>query len=221
MGREDAAPAFWKTAVAGQAGGMLGMSISYPFDTVRIRLQTDPAIRGQSMVAAAKWITRLDGPMALFRGLFVPVMGYGETRYARSPSPDSLTCITRTPSPSPSPPPPPVRLHQRGGLLHQLWLASFLQESKRHRCRGRWRAHLCWRERRWRVGPGASADRAGEGEPSKGRLSSTTPPPDTTQHPPTHATPTQHRPNTDPTPTQHPPIVSDPDGDADRGNEHG
>jgi len=69
--------AFWKSFVAGNVGGMLGQTVSYPFDTVRIRMQTDPALRGRSMFYTARSIMQVDGISALFRGIVGPVIGYG------------------------------------------------------------------------------------------------------------------------------------------------
>ena len=70
-------PALFKSFVAGNVGGMIGQFLCFPFDAVKIRMQTDAAMRGRSMIAVAKHITRSDGILALYRGLLVPVLGYG------------------------------------------------------------------------------------------------------------------------------------------------
>ena len=68
---------FFKSFLAGNVGGMIGQFLCFPFDAVKIRMQTDAAMRGRSMIAVARHITRSDGALALYRGLLVPVLGYG------------------------------------------------------------------------------------------------------------------------------------------------
>ena len=68
---------FFKSFLAGNVGGMIGQFLCFPFDAVKIRMQTDAAMRGRSMIAVARHITRSDGTLALYRGLLVPVLGYG------------------------------------------------------------------------------------------------------------------------------------------------
>ena len=55
---------------------MLGLSLAYPLDTIKVRIQTRPgAYRG--MLHCASTLVRAEGLLALYRGLLSPVVGYG------------------------------------------------------------------------------------------------------------------------------------------------
>ena len=61
----------WKDLTAGTIGGVSGVVVGQPMDTVKVRLQTNAAYRGTwhclSTTAAR------EGPLALFRGVLPPI----------------------------------------------------------------------------------------------------------------------------------------------------
>lgn len=92
---------FWKSFLAGNVGGMFGMTLSYPFDTVRVRMQTDAAVRGKSILYAARHVMRSpEGWRALYRGLAVPVVGYGSINAVAFATNDSCQAFFANQSPT-------------------------------------------------------------------------------------------------------------------------
>ena len=80
MGGGDGGAPLWHSLVAGTCGGILGQLLSFPVDTVRVRMQTEGMLgraRQPGMWATARDIMRSEGPFALYRGLLVPCLGYG------------------------------------------------------------------------------------------------------------------------------------------------
>jgi len=75
--KANAPPAGWKSVVAGTCGGVFGLSICYPLDTVKVRFQTRPAGTYNGIWHCISTIAKTEGVAALYRGLTSPVFGYG------------------------------------------------------------------------------------------------------------------------------------------------
>lgn len=69
--------AWWKSFVAGNVGGIFGLSLAYPLDTVKIRLQTRDASAYRGTLHCFQSMVRKEGVTSLYRGLLAPVIGYG------------------------------------------------------------------------------------------------------------------------------------------------
>jgi len=72
--------AWWKSFVAGNVGGIFGLSMAYPLDTVKVRLQT--RVVGSSgaytsMRHCAVSMFKKEGFWSFYRGLLSPALGYG------------------------------------------------------------------------------------------------------------------------------------------------
>eukprot|EP00752_Nemacystus_decipiens_P002013 g1933.t1 len=61
----------------GTVGGVVGMSVVYPLDTVKSRMQTSGHSRYSSIASVLSSMARSEGVMSLYRGLLSPVTGYG------------------------------------------------------------------------------------------------------------------------------------------------
>ncbi|CAM9876139.1 unnamed protein product [Scytosiphon promiscuus] len=68
-------PAFWHDLLGGTVGGVVGMTVVYPLDTVKCRLQTTTRYKGTLDVLTS--MARKEGLMSWYRGLLSPVAGYG------------------------------------------------------------------------------------------------------------------------------------------------
>ena len=65
-----------KYAVSGYIGGMFGIFVAHPFDTIRIREQVDGKNFSSGMIGFQKTV-RNEGFMALFKGVVPPLIGLG------------------------------------------------------------------------------------------------------------------------------------------------
>ena len=70
-------PSAWKHFVAGNLGGIFGLTLCYPLDTVKVRLQTRSTAEYKGMSDCLLKMTRNEGINSLYRGLASPVIGYG------------------------------------------------------------------------------------------------------------------------------------------------
>ncbi|CAM9462708.1 unnamed protein product [Scytosiphon promiscuus] len=70
-------PSFCEELMGGTVGGVIGMSVVYPLDTAKSRLQTSGQSRYSSTVNVLTCMARKEGAMSLYRGLLSPVIGYG------------------------------------------------------------------------------------------------------------------------------------------------
>ncbi|CAM9460092.1 unnamed protein product [Pylaiella littoralis] len=70
-------PSFWQELLGGTVGGVVGMTVVYPLDTVKSRLQTSGRSRYSSIANVLTTMARSEGTMSLYRGLLSPVVGYG------------------------------------------------------------------------------------------------------------------------------------------------
>ncbi len=68
---------FIQEFIAGNVGGLIGISLVYPLDTAKIRLQVYPHYGGT--VHVIKQMIQTDGFKSLYRGLLSPAMGFGLT----------------------------------------------------------------------------------------------------------------------------------------------
>ena len=62
---------------AGNIGGLVGITVVYPLDTVKIRLQTNKEYKGAYDVITK--MIRSDGIGSLYRGITSPAIGFGLT----------------------------------------------------------------------------------------------------------------------------------------------
>lgn len=62
--------------IAGCVGGISGLVVSYPFDTLKVRIQTHPG-HYSSAVHCFKSMVKKEGAMSLYRGVLAPAVGYG------------------------------------------------------------------------------------------------------------------------------------------------
>jgi solute carrier family 25 carnitine/acylcarnitine transporter 20/29 len=70
-------PVWWKHFVAGNAGGIFGLTIVYPLDTVKVRIQTRPRGTYTGIIHCLTSTVKNEGLMSLYRGIASPVLGYG------------------------------------------------------------------------------------------------------------------------------------------------
>jgi len=70
-------PPFLVHFAAGTFGGIFGLTLCYPLDTVKVRIQTRPAGTYTGIAQCMGTIARTEGVSALYRGLMSPVLGYG------------------------------------------------------------------------------------------------------------------------------------------------
>lgn len=68
---------FLQEFVAGNAGGLIGITLVYPLDTAKIRMQVYPQYKSAPEVI--KDMVRQDGAKSLYRGLLSPALGFGLT----------------------------------------------------------------------------------------------------------------------------------------------
>ena len=73
---KENAPA-WAHAVAAQIGGMVGLAVVHPVDTVKIRMQARVSAPPVSAVSTVSSLVQREGPMALYRGIGAPMVAYG------------------------------------------------------------------------------------------------------------------------------------------------
>jgi len=67
----------WKNFISGGFGGMCTVVVGHPFDTVKVRLQTQSATSPLYSGAwdCTKQTVSREGPRALYKGMFAPLMG--------------------------------------------------------------------------------------------------------------------------------------------------
>lgn len=63
--------------VAGNAGGLAGITLVYPLDTAKIRMQVYPQYK--SSIDVIRTMVEQDGVKSLYRGLLSPALGFGLT----------------------------------------------------------------------------------------------------------------------------------------------
>jgi Mitochondrial carrier protein len=68
---------FIQEFVAGNVGGLIGISVVYPLDTAKIRMQTHTHYKSTSDVL--RKMVQTDGVQSLYRGLASPAAGFGLT----------------------------------------------------------------------------------------------------------------------------------------------
>jgi len=68
---------WWKPFAAGNVGGIFGLSLAYPLDTVKVRMQTRAAGTYKGIAHCIMTMGRNEGPLSLYRGLLAPIVGYG------------------------------------------------------------------------------------------------------------------------------------------------
>src|SRR5689334_3933674 len=67
----------WKDFIAGTVAGMAGLASGHPFDTVKVRIQSQPTKYPSSSFKSLFKITRSEGIHGLFKGMEAPLMGVG------------------------------------------------------------------------------------------------------------------------------------------------
>jgi Mitochondrial carrier protein len=68
---------FIQEFVAGNVGGLIGISVVHPLDTAKIRMQTHTQYKSTS--AVSRKMVQTDGVQSLYRGLASPEAGFGLT----------------------------------------------------------------------------------------------------------------------------------------------
>lgn len=68
---------FWQEFIAGNTGGLIGITVVYPLDTAKIRLQCYPQYSSAFQVISH--MVKNDGVKSLYRGLLSPATGFGLT----------------------------------------------------------------------------------------------------------------------------------------------
>ncbi len=68
---------FLQEFIAGNTGGLIGITVVYPLDTAKIRLQVYPQYTSAFQVI--NHMVKTDGVKSLYRGLLSPAMGFGLT----------------------------------------------------------------------------------------------------------------------------------------------
>lgn len=70
-------PPFLVHFAAGTFGGIFGLTLCYPLDTVKVRIQTRPNGTYTGILNCMQTLIRTEGTLSLYRGLLSPVLGYG------------------------------------------------------------------------------------------------------------------------------------------------
>ncbi|KAF0975442.1 hypothetical protein FDP41_005436 [Naegleria fowleri] len=68
---------FWKDFVAGNIGGMCGILAGHPFDTLKVRIQTQPQKYNGDIFNTLYRIVKNEGVHGLYKGLASPLFGVG------------------------------------------------------------------------------------------------------------------------------------------------
>jgi len=74
-GEKNASREQIKDLIAGTMAGLVSKIIEYPFDTVKVRLQTTPEKYGNSAIRCFRAMVENEGYTSLFRGLPAPLFG--------------------------------------------------------------------------------------------------------------------------------------------------
>lgn len=67
----------WKSFLAGTVGGVFGLTLVYPLDTVKVRIQTRPMHTYNGILHCLNTTIQQEGYKSLYRGIASPVIGYG------------------------------------------------------------------------------------------------------------------------------------------------
>ena len=67
----------WHETFAGTVAGISGLSIMFPLDTIKCRLQTRPQEYNNKAFLVLQRMVQKEGPQSLYRGLLSPALGYG------------------------------------------------------------------------------------------------------------------------------------------------
>ncbi len=68
---------FFQEFIAGNVGGLIGISVVYPLDTAKMRLQVYPQYKSAYDVLTS--MAKADGITSIYRGLTSPALGFGLT----------------------------------------------------------------------------------------------------------------------------------------------
>jgi len=85
----------WHSLVAGTCGGVIGLTVSHPLDTIRVRMQI-ATNNTMGLLGTARSITEAGGWRALYRGLAAPCMGYGAINAVAFATDDTAKAVLRT-----------------------------------------------------------------------------------------------------------------------------
>ena len=69
---------FFQEFIAGNTGGLIGISVVYPLDTAKIRLQVYPK-QYTSTYHVMSTMIKNDGITSIYRGIASPALGFGLT----------------------------------------------------------------------------------------------------------------------------------------------
>ncbi len=69
--------AAWHESFAGTVAGISGLSIMFPLDTIKCRLQTRPQEYNNKASLVLRRMVQKEGLLSLYRGLLSPALGYG------------------------------------------------------------------------------------------------------------------------------------------------
>lgn len=67
----------WHESFAGTVAGISGLSIMFPLDTIKCRLQTRPQEYNNQATQVLRRMVKTEGFLSLYRGLLSPALGYG------------------------------------------------------------------------------------------------------------------------------------------------
>jgi solute carrier family 25 carnitine/acylcarnitine transporter 20/29 len=70
---------FFNEFIAGNIGGVLGISVVYPLDTAKVRLQVTGIETYKSSFDVLSSMIKKDGLFSIYRGLLSPATGFGVT----------------------------------------------------------------------------------------------------------------------------------------------
>jgi len=101
---------FLHSFLAGNFAGICGLTLSYPFDTVKVRLQTQPGTYS-SLFNCFSTMLRQEGFFAFYRGLPSPALGYGAINAVAFSTKESVASFLR-----PSMPDSELTLSTFGGM---------------------------------------------------------------------------------------------------------
>ena len=73
---EESSSKAWNAFIAGNVGGIFGLTVAFPFDTLKMRAMVEPEAYPSMGVSLRKMIGE-EGVLSLYRGLLAPVVGYG------------------------------------------------------------------------------------------------------------------------------------------------
>ena len=68
---------FLQEFIAGNTGGLIGITVVYPLDTAKMRLQTYPQYKSAYDVISS--MVKSNGITSIYRGLTSPALGFGLT----------------------------------------------------------------------------------------------------------------------------------------------